>query len=170
MAGTLLPQVAYAAPVSSAKDDDKGVVDTIAGWFSDGDHEESKAPVGGTLEIPSRQKLPKGKKLPKPERVKELTGRRTSQARFWQLSDGRVEAELSAVPLSYRSGTSWKPIDTSVRATEDKGFDFANIANTGRTWFGSDAKKLVRFKAPDGRSVTLGLEGAKGGLTPHAKG
>ncbi|WP_327242971.1 golvesin C-terminal-like domain-containing protein [Streptomyces sp. NBC_01320] len=156
--------------MSSAKDDDKGVVDTIAGWFSDDDHEEPKAPVGGKLEIPSRQKLPRAKKLPKPERVKELTERRTSQARFWQLSDGRVEAELSAVPLSYRSGKSWKPIDTSVRATADKGFDFANTANTGRTWFGSDAKKLVRFKAPDGRSVTLGLESAKAGLTPHAKG
>ncbi|WP_327247782.1 hypothetical protein [Streptomyces sp. NBC_01320] len=106
MAGTLLPQVAYAAPVSSAKDDDKGVVDTIAEWFSDGDHEDRKPPVGAKLEIPSRQKLPKGKKLAKPKRGKELTGRRTSQARFWQLSDGRVEAELSAVPLSYRSGTS----------------------------------------------------------------
>ncbi|GAA3476339.1 hypothetical protein GCM10018966_008670 [Streptomyces yanii] len=170
MAGALLPQVAYAAPASSAKDDDKGVVDTIAGWFSDDDHEDRKAPVGGKLEIPSRQKLPRAKKLPKPERVKELTERRTSQARFWQLSDGRVEAELSAVPVSYRSGTSWKPIDTSVRATADKGFDFANTANTGRTWFGSDAKKLVRFKAPDGRSVTLGLEGAKAGLTPKAEG
>ncbi|MFB7223082.1 hypothetical protein, partial [Streptomyces sp. NPDC056227] len=148
-------------------------MDTIAGWFTDDDEDGDKPPAGGKLEIPSREKLPKGKKLAKPKRVKELTERRTSQARFWQLSDGRVEAELSAVPLSYKagkSGKSWKPIDTSVRPTQDRGFDFANIANTGRTWFGSDAKKLVRFKAPDGRSVTLGLEGAKGGLTPHAKG
>ncbi|MCX4537549.1 hypothetical protein [Streptomyces sp. NBC_01669] len=51
------------------------------------------------MEIPSRQKLPKGKRLPAAKRVKELTGKRTSQARFWQMSDGRVEAELSAVPV-----------------------------------------------------------------------
>ncbi|MFF3243406.1 DNRLRE domain-containing protein [Streptomyces sp. NPDC002870] len=171
VAGTLLPQVAYAAPPSAAKgDDDKGIVDTVKGWFSDDDDRASaKPPVGGKLEIASREKLPKGKKLPKAKRVKELTDRRTSQARFWELSDGRVEAELSAVPVSYRSGKTWKPIDTAVRATEDKGFDFANTANTGRSWFGSDARKLMRFEAPDGRSVSLGLVGAKA-LKPAAKG
>jgi RHS repeat-associated protein len=171
VAGTLLPQVAYAAPPSAAKgDDDKGVVDTVKGWFSDDDDRASaKPPVGGKLEIPSREKLPKGKKLPKAKRVKELTDRRTSQARFWELSDGRVEAELSAVPVSYRSGKTWKPIDTAVRASGDKGFEFANTANSGRSWFGSDARKLLRFEAPDGRSVSLGLVGAKA-LKPAAKG
>ncbi|MET7712562.1 DNRLRE domain-containing protein [Streptomyces sp. NPDC005407] len=171
VAGTLLPQVAYAAPPSAAvSDDDKGIVDTVKGWFSDDDDKESaKPPVGGKLEIPSREKLPKGKKLPKAKRVKELTDRRTSQARFWELSDGRVEAELAAVPVSYRSGKTWKPIDTVVHATGDKGFEFANTANSGKSWFGSDARKLLRFEAPDGRSVSLGLEGAKA-LKPQAKG
>ncbi|MEV4334583.1 hypothetical protein AB0K02_29335, partial [Streptomyces sp. NPDC049597] len=85
VAGTLLPQVAYAAPPSSpGKDDDKGVVDTIAGWFSDEDEERAaKPPVGGKLEIPSREKLPRGEKLPPAKRVKELVERRTPQARFW---------------------------------------------------------------------------------------
>ncbi|MBT2396546.1 DNRLRE domain-containing protein [Streptomyces sp. ISL-100] len=172
VAGTALPQVAYAAPASGG-DDGKGVVDTVKGWFSDDDDSErelAKPPVGGKYEIPSREKLPKGKKLPKAKRVKELTGQRTAQARFWEMSDGRVEAELSAVPVSYKAGKSWKSIDTSVRATDAKGFDFANTANSGRSWFGSDPKKLMRFEAPDGRSVRLGLEGGKKDLAPTSKG
>ncbi|MET9515940.1 DNRLRE domain-containing protein [Streptomyces sp. NPDC002994] len=164
--------MAYAAP-ASGDDDGKGVVDTVKGWFSDdGDSERRLAepPVGGKYEIPSREKLPKGKNLPKAERVRELTGQRTAQARFWEMSDGRVEAELSAVPVSYKAGKSWKPIDTSVRATDAKDFDFANTANSGRSWFGSDPKKLMRFEAPDGRSVSLGLEGGKKDLAPTSKG
>lgn len=171
VAGTLLPQVAYAAPASSSNDDGKGIVDTVKGWFSDDDEEADKPPVGGKLEIPSREKLPKGKKLPKAKRVKELTERRTSQARFFELSDGRVEAELSAVPVSYKSGKSWKPIDTAVRATEDKGFDFANTANTGRSWFGSDPGKLLRFESAGGGAISMGLTGAAGNtLKPQADG
>ncbi|MGR8008754.1 golvesin C-terminal-like domain-containing protein [Streptomyces hypolithicus] len=166
--------MAYAAPASK-EGDGEGVVDTVKGWFSDDgeERERAKPPVGGKLEIPSREKLPKGKKLPKAERVKELTDRRTAQARFWEMSDGRVEAELAAVPVSYRAGKSWKQIDTTVRATKTKGFDFANTANTGRSWFGSDAKKLLRFEAPDGGSVSLGLADAKAHakeLRPTAKG
>ncbi|WP_406272412.1 DNRLRE domain-containing protein [Streptomyces sp. NBC_00191] len=171
VAGTLLPQVAYAAPASSSDDGGKGIVDTVKGWFSDDDEEADKPPVGGKLEIPSREKLPKGKKLPKAKRVKELTERRTSQARFFELSDGRVEAELSAVPVSYKSGKSWKPIDTAVRATEDKGFDFANTANTGRSWFGSDPDKLLRFESAGGGAISLGLTGAaRNTLKPQAGG
>nr|WP_308082110.1 DNRLRE domain-containing protein [Streptomyces sp. NK15101] len=170
VAGALLPQVAYAAPQPPANnDDDKGVFDTIAGWFSDDDEGLSKPPAGGNLEIPSREKLPKGEKLPKAKRVKELTAKRTSQARYWQLSDGRIEAELTAVPTSYRSGASWKPVDTTVRATQAKGFDFANTANTGKSWFGSDADRFMRFEAETGGAVTFGLSGA-GALKPEAKG
>ncbi|MEV5341505.1 DNRLRE domain-containing protein [Streptomyces sp. NPDC052676] len=168
VAGTLLPQVAYAAPLSAPTDgDDKGVIDTIEGWFSDDEDKSSASPPeGGKLEIPSREKLPKGVAEPAPKRVKELTGKRTSQARFWQLSDGRVQAELSAVPTSYRSGSSWKPIETVVKPTAR---GFANTTNTGRSSFGRSADKVLRYEAPDGRSVTLGLRGAKS-LKPEAKG
>ena len=86
------------------------------------------------------------------------------------MSDGRVEAELSAQPLDYKVGKSWKPIDTELKSTKVKGFDFANTSNTGRSWFGSDAERLLRFKSPDGRSVTMGLEGAQGDMKPAAKG
>jgi len=78
------------------------------------------------------------------------------------------------VPTSYLSGSgkkaAWKPIDTAVHASQTQGFDFVNTTNEGRSWFGSDAGRLVRFRSPDGRTVTLGLQGATGGLKPVAKG
>ncbi|MFE5597411.1 hypothetical protein, partial [Streptomyces sp. NPDC056549] len=106
IAGTMLPQVAYAAPVS--REDDEGIVDALSGWFSD-DGDDRAEPArpnepssGGTPVLPSREKLPKGKAAAKAKRVAELTGKRTANARYWQLSDGRVQAEVSAVPTGYR--------------------------------------------------------------------
>ncbi|MFD4259275.1 DNRLRE domain-containing protein [Streptomyces sp. NPDC058534] len=174
VAGTLLPQVAYAAPPSEPeKDDGKGIVETVTDWFGEDGNESKELPSYGNHGIADRQKLAKGKNDPKAKRVKELTSRRTPTARFWQLSDGRVEAELSAAPTSYRETASktWKNIDTRVAETKAKGFEFANTANTGRSWFGSDPDRLLRFEAGDGgRSVTLGLEGAGARLKPEAKG
>ncbi len=172
---TALPQVAYAAPADDG--DGKGIVDTVKGWFAD-DADDSKKlekpPSHDELDIADRQKLPKGKNAPKAKRVRELKNKRTATARFWQLSDGRIEAELSAVPTSYRSGSgkkaSWKTIDTAVRDTKAKGFEFANTTNNGRSWFGEDADRLVRFASPSGRSVTLGIEGADKELKPKAEG
>lgn len=170
---TALPQVAYAAPVSGGGG--KGIVDAVKGWFSgddNGNPKLDKPPSHDELGMADRQKLPKGKKESKTRRVRELTSRRTPTARFWQLSDGRIQAELSAQPTSYRDGTSksWKAIDTSVRASSARGFEYGNTTNDGRSWFGSDTSRLVRFQSPDGRSVTLGLQGAGKHLTPKAKG
>jgi hypothetical protein len=138
LASAMLPQVAYAAPVSEGGD--KGIVDTFKGWFSDdGEEAGPKEPTtGGTPVLPSREKLPKGKAAAKAKRVGELTGRRTANARYWKLSDGRVQAEVSAVPTGYRVGKSWKDIDPTVRATDAKGFDFANTSNAASSWFGSE--------------------------------
>jgi RHS repeat-associated protein len=183
IAGTALPQVAYAAPGSGDGGDGKGVVDSIKGWFSDddGDTDSATPPTGGKLAIPSREKLPKGKNQPPATRVRELTDRRTEHARFWQLSDGRIQAELSQVPTAYDSGAgggdggkkqTWKTIDTEVGATDAKGFAFANTTNTGRSWFGKHTDKLLRFQAgARGPAVTLGLDGATSAeATPTAKG
>ncbi|MFE6176483.1 DNRLRE domain-containing protein [Streptomyces sp. NPDC056464] len=172
---TALPQVAYAAPADDG--DDKGIFDTVKGWFADDDEGGGgldEPPSHDELGIADREKVSWAKDDPKAKRVRELAGKRTANARFWQLSDGRVEAELSAVPTSYRSGSgrkaSWKPVDTTVRASQAKGFDFANTTNEGRSWFGAEADRLVRFQSPDGRSVTLGVEGADRTLRPSAKG
>ncbi|CCK25661.1 mucin-2 [Streptomyces davaonensis JCM 4913] len=169
---TALPQVAYAA--SDSGGEEKGILDTFKGWFTDEEEDDDgraeEPPSHDELEVADRQHLPKEKSRPPAKRVREVTGRRTSSARFWELSDGRIEAELSAAPTSYRSGKSWKSIDTRVRESGAKGFVLANTTNEGRSWFGSDADRLVRFKSPDGRSVTLGLEDAGSALKPVAKG
>ncbi|MGW3314532.1 golvesin C-terminal-like domain-containing protein [Streptomyces fungicidicus] len=174
IAGTLLPQVAYAAPPSEpGKGEDKGFFDTVSDWLGDDEGEDPKPPSYGDRPVADRQKLAKRKAEPKAKRVKELTSRRTPSARFWQLSDGRVEAELTAAPTSYRDpgSKSWEAIDTRVAGTKAKGFVFANKTNTGRSWFGSDPDRLLRFEtAEGGRSVTLGLEGARGSLKPEAEG
>ncbi len=170
VATTALPQVAYASPASG---DGKSLVGTVKGWFSDDDGPDLAAPPShDELEVADRQKLPKGHTDPAAKRVKELKDRRRSNARFWKLSDGRVQAELSAEPTSYRAGKdgSWKSIDTTVRASKAKGFSFANTTNRGRSWFGAHTDRLLRFASPGGRAVTLGLQGAGPRLTPHVKG
>ncbi|MGW8890055.1 golvesin C-terminal-like domain-containing protein [Streptomyces sp. NPDC055749] len=169
VASTLLPQVAYAAEVSG--NDGEGIIDSFTGWFADdsGDENKSKEPsTGGNPTLPSREKLPAGKAAPKAKRVAELTGRRTANERFWQLSDGRVQAEVSVTPTGYRAGKSFKDIDPTVRPTDAKGFALANTTNAARSWFGADADRLVKFEA-EGHTVTLGLEGA-GKLAPVAEG
>ncbi|MFD0075021.1 DNRLRE domain-containing protein [Streptomyces sp. NPDC127166] len=166
-----MPGVAFAAPASDGGDE--GVFDTFKGWFSDeddaGDARAPQVSTGGTPVLPARETLSKGKAAPKAKRVAELKDRRTANARYWQLSDGRVQAEVSAVPTAYRAGKSWQDIDPTVRATADGGFAFGNTTNAARSWFGSDAHRLLRFEAGNGHAVTLGLEGA-GKLAPTAQG
>ncbi|MEV6249756.1 sugar-binding protein, partial [Streptomyces sp. NPDC051742] len=171
VAGTLLPQVAYAAPPPGppGQDDGKGVFETALGWFSDDDErQDAKPPSDDRPEIASREKLPAGKAAAKPKRVAELTGKRSANARYWMLSDGRVQAEVSAVPTGYRAGKSWKDIDPTVVTSDAEGFAFSNTTNAARSSFGADAGRLLRFEA-GGHTVTLGLVGA-GKLAPVAKG
>ncbi|WP_245685040.1 hypothetical protein [Streptomyces exfoliatus] len=170
VAGTLLPQVAYAAPPPGppGQDDGKGVFETALGWFSDDERQDAKPPSDDRPEIASREKLPVGKAAAKPKRVAELTGKRSANARYWMLSDGRVQAEVSAVPTGYRDGASWKDVDPTVTAGKTAGFPFTNTTNVARSSFGTDAGRLLRFEA-GGHTVTLGLEGA-GKLAPVAKG
>jgi RHS repeat-associated protein len=127
-------------------------------------------PVKGPDAIADRQKLPPGRKLPPAHRVKELTGRRTSSARFWRMSDGTTQAEVSAVPTSYKSAGGWKAIDTKVGASSRKGYRLANTSNLASTYFGGSGGALVRFEADTSHWVGLGLEGAPASLTPQASG
>ncbi|MEU9879143.1 DNRLRE domain-containing protein [Streptomyces phaeochromogenes] len=169
---TGLPNLAYAAPVSGEDGDGgAGIVDAVKGWFSD-DEDADDGPeepqTGGTPTLPSREKLPKGEAVTPAKRVAELTGKRTANERFWTLSDGRVQAEVSSVPTAYRAGKFWKDIDTTVRATDARGFDLANTTNVTRSWFGSHASRLLRFESGSGHTLTLGLDDADK-LTPTAK-
>ncbi|MFJ5833400.1 hypothetical protein [Streptomyces sp. NPDC093089] len=92
-----------------------GILDAFKGWFSYDEEDKSGEQVaGGTPTLPSREKSPKGKPAGKAKRVAELTGKHTENARYRMLSDGRVQAEVPAVPSGYRAGKSWKDIDPTV--------------------------------------------------------
>ncbi|MGW0120017.1 golvesin C-terminal-like domain-containing protein [Streptomyces sp. NPDC003327] len=168
----MIPQVAQAAPVST--NDGEGIFDTLTGWFSDDESAAAGKPAqpstGGTPILPSREKLPPGKAAGKAHRVAELTADRTPNARYWKMSDGRVQAEVSAVPTAYRSGSSWKDIDPTVIPARSGGFAFTNTTNLARSSFGTDPAKLLRFEADGGHAVTLGLASGSGRLTPVAEG
>jgi RHS repeat-associated protein len=160
------PAFAVAQPPG---DKGPGIVDTVKGWFGGG-HKTPKPPVGPKDAIADRQKLPPGKKLPPAHRVRELAGRRTPSARYWKMSDGTTQAEVSAVPLSYQAaGGDWKAIDTKIGQASRSGYAFANTSNLARSYFGSRSSDLLRFEADGKHTVTLGLTGAVKAVTPVAK-
>ncbi|MBQ0901308.1 DNRLRE domain-containing protein [Micromonospora sp. U21] len=117
------------------------------------------------------EKPPAAKNWPPQKRVKELTGKRTTNSKVYQLSDGRTQAEISAVPLHYRDAKGrFQPIDTKVRpTTEKKGYVQGNRTNAFTSLFGDSTDELVRFER-DGRSIELGLAGAAKDVTPKVSG
>ncbi len=106
-----------------------------------------------------------------PRRTKELAGRRSATQRVFQLSDGRVQAEVSAAPLFYRDATGrWQPIDTRVRPSGARGgFTYANQTNTFHSSFGTRSDALVGFELAGGQ-VTVGLGGPARALAPTVAG
>jgi hypothetical protein len=110
------------------------------------------------------------RKWPAQRRVKELTGKRTANSKVYQLSDGRLQAEISPAPLHYRDGKgAYQPIDTTVRPVNEGGYVQGNQTNTFTSLFGDRSDDLVRFER-DGRSVEMGLAGAGRGVTPTVSG
>jgi len=101
---------------------------------------------------------------PTPRRVREVTGRRTADSRVFQLSDGRLQADISAVPVNYRDSRGrWVPIDTTVRPTTRAGYAYGDVANTFRSFFGTTPARLMRLDAPGGGWLSVGLDGARAG-------
>jgi RHS repeat-associated protein len=116
------------------------------------------------------QPAPTGEAWPAQKRVKELTDKRTANGSFFQLADGRVQAEISAAPVNYRDGKGrYQPIDTTVRATGRVGFPQGNSTNSFTSLFGDRSDRLVQFEQ-DGRRIELGLAGAAKGATPRVDG
>ena len=65
--------------------------------------------------VPRGGVLAAGKDAPKAKRVKELPGKRTANGKVFELSDGRLEQELSVSPVHYRAKDgSWSEIDPSL--------------------------------------------------------
>jgi hypothetical protein len=138
---------------------------------------ESTLPAGvPTPPVPSRksdvpgvarvQPAPVGAPMAPASRVRELVDKRTATASYYQLSDGRTEAELSSSPVHYRDPQgAWQPIDTTVRASARSGFRFANQSNTYASFFGDGSDSLVRFEQ-GGHQLSIGLVGPRRVLTP----
>ncbi len=113
---------------------------------------------------------PAGKAWPAERRVRELAGRRTPNGRFFQLADGRVQAEISGGPANYRDGEGrFRPIDTRVAAVDRPGFAVGNRTNAFTSLFGGSSARLVRVEQ-GGRLVELGLAGGARRVAPRVAG
>ena len=98
-------------------------------------------------------KAPAGRSAPivKPnrhaKRVKELAGRRTANASFFQMSDGSVQEQISAIPVHYRDAKgAWQDIDTAVKPVSHDGFTAGAVGNAFQAYFSPHASSLVRVQ------------------------
>jgi hypothetical protein len=124
----------------------------------------------GVAEVPRDEAPLAPVAWPEPKRVGELADRRTANARYFQLSDGRVQAEISSTPTHYKDATgAFQPIDTTVGDVTRPGFVKGNTRNAYASMFGASTDRLVRFEV-DGRHVEVGLTGAARAVTPRVEG
>ncbi|MFF3350618.1 DNRLRE domain-containing protein [Streptomyces sp. NPDC002779] len=169
--------LAPTTPAFAQPPDTERLASGIKDFLGTGDDEAEPVdpPSLPDTDVAANERLPKGKAAVEPKRVKELKERRTPHARYWQLSDGRIQSEVSSVPDAYPAGQGkervWKPIDSEVTDTGRKGFDKANTTNLARTYFSSRPGELVRFELDEGHWVSLGLKDpAARKLTPVTDG
>ncbi|BCL12656.1 hypothetical protein GCM10017556_03950 [Micromonospora sagamiensis] len=172
--GGVVTMAARDRPQSTASADghDEGLLDQLgkaARNLVDGGGSRGRTePVTAGLAV--HEKALPGKVWPAQKRVREITDRRTATSRVYQLSDGRLQAEISAAPLHYRDAKGrWQSIDTRVRPTGRDGYVQGNTTNSFTSLFGDSSDELVRFEQ-QGRSVELGLVGAAKGVTPRVAG
>ncbi|MCO1597713.1 DNRLRE domain-containing protein [Micromonospora sp. RHAY321] len=157
--------------VAEAKDDE-GLLSRLGGAAR---QLVNGGPRGAEPEVVSAglslsEQPPAAKKLPTPKRVREVPERRTANGRVFQLSDGRLQAELSALPMNYRDAKGhWQPIDTRVRPATRNGYVQQNSTNSFTSLFGGRTDNLVRFER-DGRAVQLGLAGGERTAAPKVDG
>jgi RHS repeat-associated protein len=100
---------------------------------------------------------------PHARRVGELTDKRTANATYYRLSDGRVQEVLSGQPVHYRDAHgAWQPISTSVLPLSHDGFTLGAQSNAFRSYFSAAPSSLVRVE--QGSSfVQLGADSARTG-------
>ncbi|MDW5330745.1 DNRLRE domain-containing protein [Plantactinospora sp. KLBMP9567] len=131
-----------------------------------GPRRERPEPVSPGLAVD--QAAPAGREVKPAKRVRELTGRRSATTRFFEMSDGRTQAEVSTGARFYRDPTGrFQPIDTTLRPGGDGGF--ANTSNTFGSRFGVRSDDLVRFDL-GGERIRLGLAGPARRVTPTVDG
>jgi RHS repeat-associated protein len=174
LSGTpVLPAHADAGGRGTRTDDRRGLWGTLEAWLGGGAAERKEEPKPRVIPgdgVPRDEPAPKAEAWPEAKRVKELTGRRTANATFFQLSDGRVQAEVSTTPVHYRDASGvYQPIDTTVGATTRSGFVKGNATNAYTSLFGARSDRLLRFEV-GGRHVELGLGGAARAASPTVDG
>ncbi|MGH8824945.1 MAG: hypothetical protein ACRDVN_10760, partial [Jiangellaceae bacterium] len=124
-------------------------------------------PAGG---LPGRAKALMAEEAPPATRDRELVERRTPHGKVFELSDGRMEAEIAPDPVHYRDGEGrWQEIDTGVAATDREGFGFGNTRNNFGSLFGSRSDRLVRFEVGQ-RHLVVGVAGEARDLPPRVEG
>ncbi|WP_075018058.1 DNRLRE domain-containing protein [Actinacidiphila rubida] len=160
MFATALPQVAYATTHTKGSSviprDKNGDVTGIKPSHPKSSTFDWTAPRGRTA--------PRVKADPKAHVVAELKQRRTANASFFRLSDGRVREVLSAVPVHYRDGNgAWQTISTKVVPLSHRGFSLAAASNSLRSYFSAHANSLVRVEQGTGY-VQMGADKARTGV------
>jgi len=131
-------------------------LDTLTGLFKS-DSKKSKEQSLENSTLPANQKAPVGKKEDPPKKVRELTEKRTKNAKFFELSDGRIQAEIASAPIHYKDANGkWQNIDLTVSTTDEPGYAFGNKKNNFHTFFGKKSGQTFEVSSgqafdPDGR-------------------
>ncbi|RKR87797.1 intein/RHS repeat-associated protein [Micromonospora pisi] len=133
---------------------------------SDGSRSSPALPVAAGLAVD--RAAPVGREVKPAKRVRELTTRRSATTRLFEMSDGRVQAEVSTGARFYRNASGrFEPIDTTVRPTGSGGF--VNTSNTFTSRFGGRSDDLASFEL-GGERVRLGLAGASRAVPSRVDG
>ncbi|MFG2102520.1 DNRLRE domain-containing protein [Micromonospora echinaurantiaca] len=122
------------------------------------------APPGRAALVAQEKPKPPGK------RVKEITRERTATRTVYQLDDGRLQTELSSVPVRYRDHSgAWRDIDTRVAPVRDDGYRYGNDGTGFATRFGDRSDALLKVQLGD-RWLTIGVAGPARRVSPTVKG
>lgn len=152
-----------AMPATLAQTDQTGWWDTVRDFFvSDEKKAERLAQERADTVLPRQDETPKGEKLPKAKKERERVDLRTEDTKFFELSDGRIQAEIAPGPVHYRDGNGkWQEIDTTITPSDsEKGFAYANRKNTFHSFFGNKPEQLLKIKW--GRyHLTMGMDGVE---------
>jgi hypothetical protein len=75
---------------------------------------------------------------------------------------GTLQAVISGAPVNYQAPSGlWVPVSAAVRPSSRPGYQYQNVTNVFQSYFGSAAGGLVRFDAPGGGWLELGLAGGQ---------
>jgi RHS repeat-associated protein len=163
-------------PVAAAAPQGPGLWQRLLGSLGIGDKQPGGKPTVAAQGGPAAPLGPPAKPAAaKPagpaRRVGELVDKRTANSRLFELSDGRVQAELSTGAVNYRDPAGrWQPIDTRLRPLGGRpGFVYGATRNSFGSLFGRSSQRLLRFEQA-GRQLTVGLPGPAVTLTPTVRG